>query len=50
MPFEVLHLALVLLCFFERGKGTQVAALTGCGILLARIKAKLPGFELANHV
>ena len=49
MPLEVLNGAFVLLGLFTRGKGTEVAALAGGGILLAGVEAVFTGFEFANH-
>jgi hypothetical protein len=48
--FEVLHLAFVLPRFFNRRKGTEVAALARLLVLLPRVQAKLSGFEFANHI
>lgn len=44
MPFEILDIAFVLLCFIEGFEGTQVAALAGGRVFLARIQAELAGF------
>lgn len=50
MLFEVLDFAFVLFGFLQRVKGSEVAPFAGGGVLLARIKAELTGFEFANHV
>lgn|GEM_PF-6399919 len=49
MPFEILHLALVLLRLFERGEGSEVAPFALVGTLLARVQTEFSGFELAYH-
>jgi hypothetical protein len=49
VSLEVLNFAFMLLCLLERSECAKVAALAGLSILLARIQAKLPGFEFANH-
>jgi hypothetical protein len=47
VPFEVLDCALVLAGLIECA---QVAAFAGFLVPLARIKAVMAGFELADHV
>jgi hypothetical protein len=49
MPFEILDVAFVLLCFIEGLERPQVAALPGGRVFLARIQAELTGFEFAYH-
>jgi hypothetical protein len=44
VPLEVLHLSLVLLCFFKRGKGAEIAPFA-CGVaLLSRVQTIFAGF------
>lgn len=50
MSLEVLHFALMLLCFFERVKRAQIAALACFGVLLPRVQTILAGLEFSNHV
>ena len=49
MPLEILHFALMLFGCRTRGKGAEVAALACLLVLLARVKAILTRFELADH-
>jgi hypothetical protein len=49
MSLEVLHFSLVLLCALQRRKCTQVPALAGLRISLARVKPILTRLKLANH-
>jgi len=49
MPLEVLHFPLVLFGCRPRFERAQVAASTGAGVLLSRVKPVLAGCEFANH-
>src|ERR1041385_3141511 len=49
MPFEVLHLALMLLGGLARREGAEISAPAGLGIDLAGIQAVFAGLELAAH-
>jgi hypothetical protein len=44
VSLEILDFALVLPGFFERVEGAEVALFSGCGVLLAGIKAVFSGF------
>ena len=50
MALEILDVAFVLLCFLNRVEGSEVTALAGGRIFLARVQAKLAGFEFSYHV
>src|SRR5579864_9431940 len=50
MAFEVLHRALMGFGLVERRKSSQVAALAGLRIFLARIQTISAGFQFANHL
>jgi hypothetical protein len=49
MPLEILHFPLVLFSRRTRFERTQVAASTGAGILLPRVKSVLAGRKFADH-
>jgi hypothetical protein len=49
MPLEELNFAFVLLRSFPCPERPEIAALTGLGVLLARIQAILSRLELSNH-
>ena len=49
MPLEVLHFPLVLFGCRTRLERAQVAASTGAGILLSRIKPVLAGCKFTDH-
>jgi hypothetical protein len=46
---EILHGAFVFLGGGARGEGSEVVALAGFGIFLARVEPVFAGFELADH-
>jgi hypothetical protein len=50
VTFEVLHLALMGFGFFHARKSSQIAALAGLWIFLARIQTVLARLQLANHL
>ena len=49
MPFEILHFPFMLLGRLASGKSSQVAPLSGPGILLAGEQPVFSGFQFANH-
>jgi hypothetical protein len=50
VAFEILHRALMGFGLLNRRKSSQVAALAGLRIFLARIQTVLARLQLANHV
>src|ERR1022692_3072455 len=49
MPLKILHLALVLQRGLLAAEGSEIAALAGARIFLARIEPPLAGVKLADH-
>ena len=50
MPLEELNGALVLFRSFPRFECAKVAAPSGLGVFLPRIKAIFAGYKFANHI
>jgi hypothetical protein len=46
---KVLHIAFVLLGFFARREGSEVAVLAGFGVGFLGVEAVLAGLQFANH-
>jgi hypothetical protein len=49
MPFEVLHFAFVLFCFFQTAEGAKIAPLARRRIQLARVQTIFAGLQFADH-
>ena len=47
--FEILHLALVFFCRFQRIKSTEVPALFSLGIYFHGIETVFPGYQFSDH-